>query len=99
MLFHVGSRMLLRNWKSYVVPCGKSYVVTKLEIVCRTMWEVVCFYDIGNRLLNNGESHTRCLYVVTNFEIVCRTMWEVACFHDIGNTMWEVVCCSSLMNF
>ena len=86
MLNNGVSRMLLRYWKSYVVPCGKSYVVTKLEIVCCTMWEVVCFYDIGNRMLNNGESRTGCLYVVTKLEIVCCTMWEV-------------VCCSSLVNF
>ena len=33
-LYDVGSRILLQNWKSYVVPCGKSYVFTILEIVC-----------------------------------------------------------------
>ena len=78
-----GACMSLQNWKLYVVPCGKSYVVTKLEIVCRTMWEVVCFYDIGNGMLYNAGS---CMllrnwksyiirdgksYVVTKLEIVC----------------------------
>ena len=43
MLYDVGSCMLLRNWKSYVVQCGMWHVVTKLEIVCCTMWEVVKF--------------------------------------------------------
>ena len=51
MLYNLGCGMLLRNWKPYVVRCGKSYVVTKLEIVCCTMWEIVCCYEIENRML------------------------------------------------
>ena len=59
MLYNVGSRMLLTSWKSYVVRCGKSnvvlcgksYIVTKLEIVYRTMWEVVCYYEIENGMM------------------------------------------------
>ena len=72
---------------SYVVPYWKSYVVTILEMVCCTAWEVVCFYDIGNCMLNNGESRTGCLYVITKLEIVFCTMWEVVCFYDIENRM------------
>ena len=53
MLNNGVSRMLLQYCKSYVVPCGKSYVFTILEMVCCTTREVVCFYDIGNCMFYN----------------------------------------------
>ena len=68
---------------------GSCKVFTMFEIICCTMWEVVCFCDIGNRLLNNGVSGMLLrnwkLYVVpcgksyvfTILEIVCWTMVKV----------------------
>jgi len=75
------------------------YVVTKLDIVYYTMWEVVYCYEIGNRILYDVESRmllrswksyvVRCgkSYVVAKLEIVCCAMWEVVCCYKVGNRM------------
>ena len=70
MLYDVRNRMLLRNWKSYVLWCGMWHVVTKLEIVCCTMWEIVCctMWEvvwccyIGNHILHDVGSCMMLLY-------------------------------------
>jgi len=96
MLYNVGCRMLLRNLKSYVVWCGMSYVVMKLEIECCTMWDVVFCYEIGNHMLyhvgsrllsRNWKSYVvpcEKSYVVMKLEIVCCTMWEVVCCYEFS---------------
>jgi len=55
LLYHIGSRMLLRYWKSCIVGCGKSYVVMKLKIdvgmrMLLRNWNRM-FYDVGSRML------------------------------------------------
>jgi len=102
MLYNVGCRMLLRNRKSYVVPCVKSYDITKMEIVCWTMWDVVYCYEIGNRMLYHVGSRmlllnwklylVRCemSFFVTNWKsyvVQCGKSYVVIKLEIVGCTM------------
>ena len=71
MLNHVGSRILLRSWKSYVARCGMCYFVTKLKIVCCTMWDVVCCYEIEDRMLDD----VGCGMLLRFFQMLKPTCW------------------------
>ena len=98
MLYDVGNRMLFTSWKLYVVRCGKSYVVTKLKIVCWTMWEVVCFYDIGNRMWEVvclDDIGNRMLSDVGSHMLLrCWKLYVKPCGKSYIFTMLEVICCT-----
>ena len=104
--------MLSRYLKLYVVPCGKSYVFTRLEIVCcydigkRMLYHVGSRMFLRNRMLfNNGSG-----VFVRYWKLYVCMVLEVVFLYDLGSckfvqfrklyvcTMLEVVCLYDVAN-
>ena len=87
MLYDMGSSKLLRYWKLYVVGCGNSDVVMKLEIICCTMWEIVRCYDIRNRMLYDVG---RCM-LFRMCHVGCGMLLQSCKSYAVPRGMWNVV--------